>query len=82
MKKQVIKQLQDSIFKLKTNNATEIVKFQSQVNVLEKDKDNLNKKIKVFENDIASFNKNSVKNEIFFKNVSRETIHLIIIFIV
>lgn len=63
LQNQVIKPLQDSLLKVKNSNPSDVVKLQGQVNILEKDKENLNKKIKDLEKDIAILNKTTVKTE-------------------
>ena len=63
LQKQVIKPLNDSIFKLNSAHSIEIAKLNEQVKVLKIEKSNLNKKIKTLESSIVELDKNKLKGE-------------------
>lgn len=63
LQKKVINPLQESISFLKAANIAEVSKLKDQINTLEKDRGNLDKRIGDFEKDIAKLSKNTVKGE-------------------
>ncbi|MBK8808304.1 MAG: hypothetical protein IPO21_17440 [Bacteroidales bacterium] len=62
LQKQVIKPLNDSIWKLNSAHSIEIDKLNKQLNSLEIEKSEFNKKIKTLESTVAELNKNKIKS--------------------
>ena len=63
LQKQVIKPLNDSILKLNSAHSYEIAILKEQLEALENEKSELNKKIKTLESTVAELNKNKIKVE-------------------